>query len=394
MKLSRFSSRIATVLSCTAVLGAANAQAADKPAAEAAGKTGTTVTPPAPETKPLELPEVVAVVNGEKITREELQKAFDNAVKMSGMDASKLSDDQKLQGYHQFLNDIIIERLLKAQSKDIKITDAEVASKIADIKKNFSGADGKPDEKAFQEKLKEAGLDEAKLQDQIKNSLAETSWIKSQIDGKIAVKPADVDAFYKENSERFKAQADMVRASHILVLTPEGASADELKKKEAAAAAIHDKAVAKGADFAALANEFSEDTGNKPPSGTPRGGDLDYFVKEQMVPEFADKAFSMKVGEISEPVKSKFGYHVIKVTGKLPAGEMIPLDEALKEQLTMSLKGQKEQTAVREVIDKLRADAKITDNLPEVKPPAMVSPEAAAAAPEEPAPAPKPEKAE
>ncbi|MGH8048503.1 MAG: peptidylprolyl isomerase [Chthoniobacterales bacterium] len=395
MKLSRFSSRLATVLSCTALLGAANAlnaadEAAPAPADKASGET--TVTPPAPAAKPIELPETVAVVNGEKISRAELEKALDNAVKMSGMDASKLSDDQKLQGYHQFLNDIIIERLLKAKSADIKITDAEVDAKIADIKKNF------PDEKAFNEQLKQAGLDDAKLHEQLKNSLAETKWIQSQIAGKADVTPADVQAFYKENGERFKVPDEQVRASHILISTQnakgEDLTGDELKAKEAAAKAAYKKATADDADFAKLANELSEDPGNKPPGGKPRGGDLYYFSKGQMVPEFEKQAYSMKVGEISEPVKSKFGYHIIKLTGKLPAGGSIPLDDELKEQLTMSLKGQKEQAAVHDVIDKLRTSAKVTDNLPPLPPAAAAPPTGVDAGAGEAVPAPAPAQAE
>jgi parvulin-like peptidyl-prolyl isomerase len=395
MKRSRLSSRLAAALSCTALLGAVNVlQAADTTSSEAGA---TTVIPPAPAAsatpaaQPLELPETVAEVNGEKISRDELQKAFDNAVKASGMDASKLSDDQKLAGYHRFLDDLVIERLLKAKAAGLAATDKEVDEQIAQIKKNF------PDDKAFQEQLKMAGLDEAKLREQIKNGLAQTKWIKSQIAGKTDVKPADIDAYYKENSERFKVPEDQVRASHILFSTKNAEGEDlpaaEIKKKEEAANAAYEKAAQTGTDFAALANELSEDPGNKPPGSTGRGGDLYYFGKGQMVPEFEKTAFELKVGEVSKPVKSQFGYHVIKVTGKLPKDGMIPLDDELKEQLTASLKGQKEQTAVQEVIQKLREDAKITNNLPELKLPPAPS-EAAVAPGAGGTPAPDAEKAE
>jgi peptidyl-prolyl cis-trans isomerase C len=363
MKLSRISSRVAATLSCTAVLGATQALNA----ADEAESSATTVTPPVstPAAKPIELPETVATVNGDKISREELQKAFDLAVKNSGMDASKLSDDQKLAGYHRFLDDIIIERLLKAKSKGLEATDAEVDAQIAQIKKNF------PDEKTFEEQLKKADLTEAKLREQVKNGLAETKWIKSQIDGKDAVSDADAEKFYNENKAQFE-QPETVRASHILISTRDAEgkdlSADDVKKKEKEAKAAYDR-VKKGEDFAKVADELTED-----PSGKGKGGDLNFFPKGAMVPEFDEKAFSMNVGDVSEPVKTQFGYHVIKLTDKKPAGTT-PFKE-VKEQLVSYLKNSKQQEAVREVIEKLRKDAKITNNLPEMK-----TPPAAAVAP-------------
>ncbi len=354
MKLVTTSSRFAIILSCTALLGSLHAQdAADKPSGEAA---------PAPKAaKPIELPETVATVNGEKISKEELQKAFDNAVKMSGMDAAALTPDQKLAGYHKLLDDIITEKLLKAKAADIKVTDAEVDEQIADIKKNF------PDDKAFEAQMKEAGIDDAKLREQIKDGLAQTNWIKSQIGDKADVTPADAEKFYKENEEQFKIADDQVRASHILFATKDAEGndlpADKTKEKEAAAAAAYKK-IKDGADFAKLADELTED-----PSGKGRGGDLNYFPKGQMVPEFDKEVFSMKVGDVSEPVKTQFGYHVIKVTDQRKAGTMIPLDDELKSQLTGFLKSQKQQTAVRDVVEKVRTEAKVVNNLPEMKAP-------------------------
>ena len=73
----------------------------------------------------------------------------------------------------------------------------------------------------------------------------------------------------------------------------------------------------KGEDFTALAKELSEEPGAKE-----SGGDLGFFPKDRMVPEFAEVAFSEKVGEISDPVRTQFGWHVIKVTEKKPAGTL------------------------------------------------------------------------
>lgn len=83
--------------------------------------------------------------------------------------------------------------------------------------------------------------------------------------------------------------------------------ADKTAKKQAEE--VYEKAVAEGADFSALAKEYSHDTGS-----AAAGGDLGFFGKGSMVPEFEEVAFEMKKGEVSEPVKSVYGYHIIKVT--------------------------------------------------------------------------------
>lgn len=373
MNLVSSSSRLAVVLSCTAMFGAANA--ADK----AAGQTSATP-PPAPAAKPIDLPATVAVVNGDKISKADLQAKFDEAVKASGMDVSKLSDDQKLAGYHKLLDDMITEKLLQAKSADIKITDADVDAELEKIKKNF------PSEDAFKNQLKQAGLDEAKLRAQMKGGLGETKWIQSQIEGKADVTPAEVEAFYKKNINEFTQpdQPAKVRASHILFLVPEGAPADVAKKKEAEAQAAYDR-VMKGEDFAKVANELTED-----PSGKGKGGDLDFFAQGQMVPEFDKAVFSMKVGDVSKPVKTSYGYHIIKVTDTKPAEKSkgpMPFDQ-VKDQLTGYLKNQKQQVAVHDVIEKLHSEAKIQNNLPEMKP-APVSPTEGADAGAPPAPEPQ-----
>ena len=104
---------------------------------------------------------------------------------------------------------------------------------------------------------------------------------------------------------------DMVRASHILIKVPKDASPEqvaELKKKAEDVLALARKP---GADFAQLAMKYSEDTGS-----AKQGGDLNYFPRGRMVPAFEEKAFSMQPGEISDLVRTQFGFHIIKVTDR------------------------------------------------------------------------------
>ena len=156
------------------------------------------------------------------------------------------------------------------------------------------------------------------------------------------------DAMHKVYDEAVKqmGQEMEVHARHILIRAAPG---DEKASKEA-----EDKIKAvivrlkKGEDFEKVAKEVTED-----PSGKANGGDLGYFSKEQMVPEFSDTAFKLEKGQISGPVKTQFGWHVIKVEDKRVKPQ--PKFEEVKPQI--------EQYVVRkaqaELVTKLRADAKI-----------------------------------
>lgn len=116
----------------------------------------------------------------------------------------------------------------------------------------------------------------------------------------IEVSEEEKKEFYEINKEMFKSQA-MVRASHILV--------PELEMAEKALAEINE-----GRDFAEIAMEISTCPSKE------RGGDLDFFTRGRMVPEFEQAAFALEVGEVSEPVETQFGYHIIKTTEKKEEG--------------------------------------------------------------------------
>ena len=172
------------------------------------------------------------------------------------------------------------------------------------------------------------------------------------------------DAMHKVYDEAVKqmGQEQEVHARHILI---RAAAGDDKASKEA-----EDKIKAvivrlkQGEDFSKVASELTED-----PSGKANGGDLNYFSKEQMVPEFSDTAFGLENGKISAPVKTQFGWHVIKVEDKRVKAQ--PKFEEVKPQI--------EQYVVRkaqaEMVNKLRTDAKIekfykteTPTVPEANP--------------------------
>ena len=326
------------------------------------------------------LKDPVATVDGTKISKDELEKAFKEALNASKVNPASLGAEQKAMAYRQILDGLIMEKLVDKKSANLQVSDADVNAEIETIKKKFPSPD------VFNAKLKESGQTMDQFTANLKKSKRQTDWIKSQIKGKDEVTDAEAEKFYKDNIKQFE-NPDMVKASHILFMVPPAppevitkdkeamaktAKAKEenekiTKAKEEAAKATIARAN-KGEDFSKLASELSEEPGAKQ-----RGGDLGFFSKEQMVPEFATAAFSQKVGTISQvPVKTKYGYHVIKVTDKKAAGT-IPFAEA-KQNIVAYLQNQKRRAAFKTFMQQLRQTAKIENTLPAPPPMPMMRP--------------------
>ena len=148
----------------------------------------------------------------------------------------------------------------------------------------------------------------------------------------------DIQRYYEDNEQQYK-QPEQVRASHILLKT-EGKD-DAAVKKQAEDLAKKAKA---GADFAELAKKFSQDDSN-----ASKGGDLDFFGRGAMVPEFDQVAFALQPGQVSDVVKTSFGYHVIKLTEKRAASQR-PLAE-VQAQIEDQIKWQRAQDQAQRIAD-------------------------------------------
>jgi peptidyl-prolyl cis-trans isomerase D len=166
----------------------------------------------------------------------------------------------------------------------------------------------------------------------------------------VNVLPQDVERAYNQNIEQYSSP-EQVRASHILLKT-EG-------KDEAAVRRQAEQVLAEaraGADFAELAKKYSEDEPTRD-----KGGDLDYFSRGRMVPEFEQVAFSQEPGVISDLVKTQYGFHIIKVTDK-KAGSVRPLDE-VRQQIIDQLKWERAQSRLQELGGQLEAQIKRPSDL-------------------------------
>ena len=170
------------------------------------------------------------------------------------------------------------------------------------------------------------------------------------IRAKVVVPPADLTRAYNDNITQFTSP-EQVRASHILLKT-EGKDDATVKAK---AEEILKEAKG-GADFAELAKKNSEDDSN-----AVNGGDLDYFGRGRMVPEFDAVAFTMQPGQLSDVVKTQFGYHIIKLTDK-KAGATRPIEE-VKQQLTDQLQSERAQQQASDLAQRLQGQIKKATDL-------------------------------
>lgn len=230
----------------------------------------------------------VATVNGQPITK----AAFDEAI--AGVPPQMQQRVESAEGREALLDDLITREVLLQESKRVGVEkDPEVKRQLDDLRRQI---------------LVQATL----------KKVADTE-----------VTDEKVKAYYEAHKDAFR----QVRASHILVETEEQATAVKAR-------------VAEGGDFSALAKELSTD-----PSAKENGGDLGFFQKDQMVKPFAERAFAMKVDEISDPVKTEFGYHVIKV---MEIKDAEPID-GLDPQALMGIK----QSVLANRIEALKGRAKI-----------------------------------
>ncbi|AZN39510.1 peptidylprolyl isomerase [Paenibacillus albus] len=260
--------------------------------------------------------EAVGSVNGEAITKNDLYNAMATL------------------GGEQTLNNLIQDKLVtqEAIKKGIVINENDIEAEIASIKKQF------PSEADFEAALQQAGMTLEDLKKQTPMQIR----IRKLVQPLVKVTDAEVKQYFEANKEMYD-QPEQVKASHILVATK--ADADAIMKQLKA-----------GADFAKLAKEKSLDTGSKE-----AGGDLGYFGKGVMVAEFEKAAFALKTGELGGPVKTEFGYHIIKVFDHkaAKAATFAEYQAEIKEQLIR----QKVSARSASWLEELKAKAQITNTL-------------------------------
>jgi len=262
----------------------------------AAGCTSSKQEPAAPSA-PAKSGPVVAEVNGATITLDEFKKEIEN------LPPYLKPMTETMDGRKEMLETMVIREMILQEAAKEKIDESpQVKEKLADLRKR----------------------------------LIVEAYLKKKVEEKASITDDEIKKFYEENKDKFK-HGEQIRASHILVK-------DEKKLAEA------QEALKKGTPFEEVAKKYSTD------GAAAKGGDLGWFGKGSMLPEFEKAAFALKEGEISAPVKTKFGTHLIKLTGKRAAGSL-PLEE-VKDQIRQALLPQKQKEVFEKVKDELKKSAK------------------------------------
>lgn len=208
----------------------------------------------------------------------------------------------------------LLDRLIQLQLFNSRATEADRAKAKETVEKRLADAKQRSGEELFNRQIKSTGMS----LDEIRSKMTEEALLEIVVKRELPVNLTEEDAkkYYEANTARFE-QPEMVRASHVLLSTIDSATRAELPEDKKAekrklAEEVLKKAKA-GEDFAKLAKEYSEDPGSKD-----KGGEYT-FPRGQMVKEFEAAAFSLNTNQVSDIVTTQFGYHIIKLSEKIPA---------------------------------------------------------------------------
>lgn len=282
---------------------------------------------------------VVATVNGQGITEAEVDEQM--AKVPAYYFASGVSNDTIRSA---IIDQLIAKELLLEKSKELTITvsDEEIQETIANISQQ-----AKLTAEEFQKKLEEENITQTELEAMIREQLEINKVVQQQVLANIQITGDEMQAYYDKNKDTLT----QVRASHILICYSGALRCQQNRTKEEAQASAEGLLVQlkAGATFEDLAKEYSDD-----PSASYNSGDLGWFSKGQMVPEFEDAAFSLNIGQLADaPVETSYGFHVIKVTDKKSSYD------DFKDDITKQLTLDKQKEAVQTYLDQLKAAATI-----------------------------------
>jgi parvulin-like peptidyl-prolyl isomerase len=300
--------------------------------------------PTKPAASSISFPAIVAKVNNETISGKALGELVGRELQSIGNPEWKnLKPEYRKELVISNISSLVNSMLLfqKAKASGITVSDAEIQAEMNKVAGRFKS------EAEMNAALASEKLDRATFRKNMFENMTISRYLKNTLNPNVTVTPAEVSKFYSANPKMFH-HPDIVRTSHIL-FRPQGKKPEQdavaRKKAESILARVK-----KGEDFGKLAKENSMD------GSAARGGDLGYNSQEGLVPEYSKAAFSLPVGGTTI-VKSQYGYHIIKVTGKKKEGQS-PLAE-IKDELTQYLMGQKREKNLEELINQLRAKAKI-----------------------------------
>jgi peptidyl-prolyl cis-trans isomerase SurA len=320
----------------------------------AAACRSTPATPAAPAVSP----DTWAVVDDRQITRDDVEKAYRRA-----RDASQaLSDEETLAAKLSLLNELIVQDILLAKARDLKIelSDTEIDNAYAEARKNIPDA-------AFQEELTRRNVTAADMRESLRRELLAQKVIEQEVESKVTVTDKEVTDFFNANREQYNFPEEAYHIAQIVVTPVRDAqlanrTGDDAITPQAAAEKIK-MLMAKlqgGASFRDLAMDYSED-----PETAPRGGDLGFVPVsrlKQAPPRLRDAVLNVAPGS-ANMVSEGGGHTIVLVVAREPAGQRDLSTPAVRERITEGLRARKQQLLRVAYLTAARTDANVVNYL-------------------------------
>jgi parvulin-like peptidyl-prolyl isomerase len=280
-----------------------------------------------------------AAVGGKKITVDEVDDAlatFEKTGQYDQLTSQQEPSAVRRQFQQGYLSQIVRRYVLdkEAEERDLEVSSSEISDALDQIKADF------PSEEEFQKAVDQQGLTDDQLQGLVRDQIIEDK-LRQEISADLQPDADELQSFYDKNAANYQE----TRASHILV-AKEGLASDLATQLQNA------KSGALDGLFAKLAKKSSDD-----PGSAKKGGDLGFFAPGDLVPEFQEAADKLDVGEVSGPVQSQFGFHIIRVTDR----RVKPFEE-VRDQIAQELSGAEQEQEFQKFIKQAYEDADVRVN--------------------------------
>ena len=241
---------------------------------------------------------ILAVVNDEIITEQDLEIVMAPVVAQYRTSYTGAEYEEKAKEARQeFLNKVVDDKLIlsEAKRKQVIVKDSEVDEMMSEVRNKF------PTREAFLKAIEDQGLTEKKMWNHFRDQLMTQKLVNFEVRSKVSVSPGEVNEYYKAHSEEFE-QGDRVHLQHILIRVSTHSEEEAKLLAESLVSRIKE-----GSSFEELAKSYSEGAEAK------EGGEMGWVEKGQLLGEIDEKVFSLEAGQVTEPIQSSLGYHVFKV---------------------------------------------------------------------------------
>ncbi len=289
---------------------------------------------------------IVAQVNGIKISEHQLLTKLNEKLPMVSVH-QRISEKRYEEIRNQVLNQLIDEELLiqEARRRGLSVSKNELENQVKLMKNAY------PSQKIFEKELAKTGQSYKEWVKKIKRRLLIRKLWKTAVTDHIHITDDSVYAYYLQNKNKFYIP-DRLHLAHILISVNPGAMEAGWKEGLKKADNLYRQLI-NGADFASMARQYSNDS-----TSAKKGGDLGWRHVGQLMPELDEVAKTLKVGQISKPIRTIFGYHILKLLAR-EQGRQLSFNEIDRDKLKKRLQKKRAAELGQNLIKQLRAKASI-----------------------------------